>query len=91
MEAENGLEALDLVRSLGDKLTLLLSDIKMPKMNGHALATAVAREFPTIAILLMSGYADTPRAGFSFIAKPFDAAKLRAAVNDVLKRGAKPR
>jgi len=36
---------------------LLLSDIRMPVMDGIALALTVARDFPKLAIVLMTGYA----------------------------------
>ena len=37
---------------------LLLTDVRMPVMDGIALALSAARERPELAILLMTGYAD---------------------------------
>lgn len=37
---------------------ILLTDIKMPKMNGIELATQIRRSFPDCSILLISGYSD---------------------------------
>src|ERR1700712_5377240 len=56
--AEDGAEALEiLVRDEG-AFDLLLTDIKMPVMDGIALALAAARDFPNLKILLMTGFAD---------------------------------
>ena len=49
------LEALD--RHNGD-FDLLLTDVKMPRMDGIALALAAGRGHPEVAIMLMTGYAD---------------------------------
>src|SRR5476649_119685 len=54
----DGSEALDRLQSESGGFDLLLADIKMPVMDGIALALAVARDFPKLPILLMTGYAD---------------------------------
>ena len=54
----DGAEALDMLQSEDGAFDLLLADIKMPVMDGIALALAVARDFPELPILLMTGYAD---------------------------------
>jgi two-component system, cell cycle response regulator CpdR len=40
------------------RFDLLLTDIKMPMMDGIALALAASRDYPALPILLMTGYAD---------------------------------
>jgi len=86
LEAENGAEALALLRGLAPKITLLVSDICMPTMDGVALARAVRKEFPAIPILLMTGYAETPPTEFRLIEKPFTATaflnNIRSALRD---------
>jgi CheY-like chemotaxis protein len=93
----DGAEALDTLQSLGDGFDLLLADIKMPVMDGIALALAVARDFPKLPILLMTGYADQRErvSGLEalicdVIAKPFALAELKFAVDSALAKG-KPR
>src|SRR5213079_2004295 len=54
----DGSEALDRLQSEGGDFDLLLTDIKMPVMDGIALALAAARDFPKLPILLMTGFAD---------------------------------
>ena len=72
---------------------LLLTDIRMPVMDGIALALAAARDHPDVTILLMTGYADQRERAHGLealihdvITKPFSVASIRAAVG-----GAAPR
>ena len=89
--AEDGAQALEILTSEDGRFDLLLSDIKMPIMDGIALALSVARDFPDLTILLMTGFADQ-RARASglnaivhdVVTKPFSVADIRAAVTDAL-------
>ena len=70
---------------------LLLTDIKMPVMDGIALALAVARDWPDMPILLMTGFADQREraAGLDdlireVLTKPFDLVDLQRAVKAAL-------
>jgi CheY-like chemotaxis protein len=87
----DGAEALDVLQSEGDGFDLLLADIKMPMMDGIALALAVARDFPKLPILLMTGYADQRERAHGLdalihdvIAKPFSLNDIRKAVAEAL-------
>src|SRR6202163_3524183 len=96
MTANDGAEALDvLVRERG-AFALLLADIRMPVMDGIALALATARDHPDITILLMTGYADQRERASGLntlihdvITKPFTLETIRAAVNEALLAGAR--
>lgn len=87
----DGAAALDcLVRENG-KFDLLLTDIRMPIMDGIALALTAGRDYPGLTILLMTGYADQrERAhGLSLlihdvISKPFTLAAICSAVDEAL-------
>ena len=90
----DGSEALDKLQSEGDGFDLLLADIKMPMMDGIALALAVARDFPKLPILLMTGYADQRErvSGLDalicdVISKPFALAEIKFAVASALAKG----
>ena len=70
---------------------LLLTDIKMPVMDGIALALSAARDFPQLKILLMTGYADQRERASGLdaivhdvVTKPFSIADIRTAVADAL-------
>ena len=87
----DGGEALDLLKREGGRFDLLLTDIRMPIMDGIALALAAARDFPGLVILLMTGYADQRERAqglealiHDVIAKPFTLAVLRGAVDEAL-------
>ncbi|TYP71060.1 response regulator transcription factor [Paenibacillus methanolicus] len=54
--AKNGLAALEIARRL--KPDILLTDVRMPKMDGLALAAEIRRLYPDCKIIFLSGYAD---------------------------------
>jgi DNA-binding response OmpR family regulator len=77
---------------------LLLSDIRMPLMDGVALALAAGRDFPALPILLMTGFADQRERAYDLEAiiedvgtKPFSLAEIRAAVEKILRNGKQQR
>jgi len=93
-EAADGAEALDTLTRAPGAFDLLLADIKMPIMDGIALALAAARDFPKLKIVLMTGYADQREraAGLEglvhgVIAKPFTVADIRFAIAVALAGG----
>lgn len=55
-EANDGEMALPLIRKL--KPDVLITDIKMPFMDGLSLSEIVKEEFPKIKIIIISGYDD---------------------------------
>ena len=90
----DGSEALDVLQSEAGGFDLLLADIKMPVMDGIALALAVARDFPKLPILLMTGYADQRErvSGLEalicdVISKPFSGAEIKFAVAAAIAKG----
>lgn len=89
--AEDGAEALGILTDQDGAFDLLLTDIKMPVMDGIALALAAARDFPDVIILLMTGFADQRERASGLnaivhdvVTKPFSVADIRTAVADAL-------
>jgi two-component system, cell cycle response regulator CpdR len=87
----DGGEALDMLTREEGKFDLLLTDVRMPMMDGIALALATARDFPKLTILMMTGFADQRERAHNLealihdvITKPFTLATLRDAVNGAL-------
>jgi two-component system, cell cycle response regulator CpdR len=87
----DGGDALDLLQREEGRFDLLLTDIRMPIMDGIALALSAARDYPNLTILLMTGYADQRERAHGLdaiihdvIAKPFTLAMLRGAVDEAL-------
>jgi two-component system, cell cycle response regulator CpdR len=87
----DGSDALELLVRESAGFDLLLTDVRMPIMDGIALALAAARDFPDLTILLMTGYADQRERAHGLdaiihdvITKPFSVAALRATVSEAL-------
>jgi CheY-like chemotaxis protein len=91
LEAQNGTTALRLLEDpAASDVALVLTDLRMPVMDGRQLAAALARVRPNVPIVFMSGYTaqlmdmrlispDLP-----FLAKPFRNDELLAAVRRYL-------
>jgi CheY-like chemotaxis protein len=88
LAASGPAEALDLYRTHGDEIDLLLTDVRMPGGTGPELADQVSRLHPGLPVLFMSGLYDAPEetlgAGAQVVAKPFTPASLAEAVEDAL-------
>ena len=87
LRAENAAEALAQLQN-GNRIDLLFSDIVMPNgMNGIHLAQEVRERYPTIGVLLTTGYSDMAAAAetrFPILRKPFEVSSLERAVREVL-------
>lgn len=84
--AADGQEAMDLSRAYSGKIDLVLSDIKMPGLNGIQLAECIRQQRPGTPVLLMSGFApqDALPPGAVLINKPFDYRNLVARIRELL-------
>ena len=82
-EAGDGVEALELLKA-NPQIVLLVSDIKMPRMDGYALVEAGIAFKPDLKVLLMTGYAQEPPPAVlkarevQILHKPFNLEKLCA-------------
>jgi len=86
-------EALDLLRSR-PRIRLMLTDHAMPHMTGAELVDAARREFPQLAVILASGYAELQSQMPAFVlrlTKPFGQAELSRAIALAIERTAPPR
>jgi len=70
---------------------VLITDLRMPQMDGIQLLTRVKRTMPSLPVLILTGYGDIPiavravKAGaYNFIEKPFSRETLVSAVKSVL-------
>jgi two-component system NtrC family sensor kinase len=80
-------EAFEILRTVRP-IHVVLSDYRMPGMNGLEFLGKVAEEWPAVAGIIISGYADVPAVQqaleknglFQFIAKPWKAGEMRKAV-----------
>jgi CheY-like chemotaxis protein len=93
LEAADGATALQLLDTTpSDHVALVLTDLRMPVMDGRQLAAALARRRPSLPIVFMSGFTAQlmdlrlVSPGLSFLAKPFRNDDLLAAVKNQLQR-----
>ena len=91
LDAPNAHFALEIVQQCGAEIDLLLTDVVMPGLSGRELATQLERDFPLMAIVLMSGYVGEFQAIVSpngtrrhFLHKPFTLGELKATVQHAL-------
>jgi len=86
-EAGDGEAALAILATEPD-IGLIVTDIRMPRLDGYSLASAARRDRPQIALLFMTGYAGNAAppdlAAVSMLRKPFDPDDLLAAVGRLL-------
>ncbi len=91
MEAAHGAEALALVAQQPGTIDLLLTDVRMPGLDGCELAAKINQLRGNTRVLFISAYMDEPRAleAFNpaisaFLQKPFTPAALTATVRRLL-------
>jgi PAS domain S-box-containing protein len=89
LEANDGASALAVWRAHRDAIDALVADLRMPALDGVALAAALRTERPELPVVLVSGYPagtgvdDQPPAALDaaeVVDKPFTAAVLLAAL-----------
>jgi PAS domain S-box-containing protein len=89
--ASDGRDALEAAAGLDAPIRLLLTDVVMPGMNGRELWDRMKPGHPGMAVLFMSGYAETAIVHHGvldedvpFLAKPFTPGQLAQAVGKAL-------
>lgn len=93
LTADNGLEAVQVLES--QPVDLVLTDVRMPQMDGFELLAHLSRHFPSLPVLVMTAFG-TPEierhlADFGvnqYIEKPVDLEALAARIMSVLANGA---
>lgn len=91
LQAEDGVQALELFDQHQEDIVCVISDIVMPRMNGWETLEAVRRRSPGIPVIFASGYTEAQLMEEShdempdvYLEKPFQFAKLRNALASVL-------
>ncbi|MBI9110851.1 response regulator [Maridesulfovibrio ferrireducens] len=89
--AENGQAALELLKTF--RPAIILTDIKMPQMDGIELLKTVKRQFPEIEIIMLTGHGDLDLAieslkfdAADFITKPINDEVLEISLERVLEK-----
>ena len=86
-EAENGEQALEIFKQHNKQISILITDVIMPGINGPELATKIIEMKKDINVILMSGYTEEEisplsNENFLFLSKPFSLDKLVETVNN---------
>jgi len=84
-----GEQALELLAKDG-KYDLLLTDLGLPSMSGEELANRVRQQYPTLPVVIASGYGPSGPLveGTQFISKPYSAIDLQQALDHAARRAA---
>jgi DNA-binding NtrC family response regulator len=91
VEAASGADALERIRREGD-IDIVLTDIKMPRMDGMALLKEIKSLDPGIIVVLMTGYGSIKNAieamkygATDYITKPFDTNELLMTIDKIVR------
>ena len=85
-EAQDGMEALELIKQGGASFEVVVTDIVMPRLNGVELMQTLSVSHPHLPVILISGYATAALADrgiatpCAILPKPFPAERLLAEV-----------
>ena len=90
-EAGSGTEALEIMQR--EAVPLVMSDLRMPQMDGEALLSEIVTRWPDTAVIVVTGVAEMESAvgclqlgAFDYIAKPFYPEEVRARVRQALDK-----
>ena len=90
-EAASGDAALAIVAETADEISLVISDVCMPEMDGPTLLKELRRRGIATKFIFVSGYAEDAfeknlegEQDFAFLPKPFSLKQLAEAVKDVM-------
>ena len=86
----HGNEVLDLLRN--ENIDLVITDLRMPEINGLDLLKMIKKESPPVGVIVMSGYGTIEDAvesikigAFDFITKPFTIKKISELTKNYFK------
>lgn len=89
LEAGDGEAALAMVHDVPD-IDVIVTDIRMPRMDGFSLALAARRLRPEVGLLFMTGYSEASVPGelasIRLLQKPFDPSEVVVAVKKIIER-----
>lgn len=94
LTAANGKEALQIVEDKGKEISLIVSDEKMPEMQGTEFLKQVSDEYPDIIKILLTGHLDVDAIVdsindchlYQYIVKPFDPEELKMTIEAGIKK-----
>jgi two-component system chemotaxis response regulator CheY len=89
LEAQDGQEAMEIIQRGENPMTLnvIITDIRMPKVNGIEAMTYFKKEWPSVPLIVLTGFPDVEMAtsllqqgAFGYLVKPVEGEKLKTFV-----------
>jgi putative two-component system response regulator len=94
VEARSGREGLQVLERTGE-IPLIISDMRMPELDGMGFLEAVRQKFPDSSVIMLSGISETTTAvdclhlgAADFLLKPISLGELQARVSRALEKRA---
>ena len=88
--ASEGLEALELLKN--DDVAVVITDLKMPKLDGLGLLSEIEKNYPSIPVIVITAHGTIATAvealkkgAFDYITKPFDQDDLKNIISKAFK------
>jgi len=88
--ASDGVEALKILKD--ERVSVVVTDLKMPRLDGMELFAEVAKEYPNIPVIIITAYGTVAtavdalkRGAFDYITKPFDQEEIKNVVFKAIK------
>ena len=88
--ASNGEEAYEKIAA--SYFDIVITDMKMPKMNGMELLKKLRKDFPSVSVVIITGYGNVETAveamkmgAFDYVTKPINDAEIRIIIDKILE------
>lgn len=88
--ASNGLEALEILEN--EDVAVVVTDLKMPKLDGMGLLNRVVKDLPYIPVIIITAHGTITTAvkalkkgAFDYVTKPFDQDDLKNVISKAFK------
>lgn len=88
--ASDGLEALEVLKD--DDVAVVVTDLKMPKLDGLGLLSKIEKDYPSIPVIIITAHGTVATAvealkkgAFDYITKPFDQDDLKNVISKAFK------
>jgi two-component system response regulator AtoC len=88
--AADGLEAMQILQN--EKITVVATDLKMPRLDGMGLLSRVIQTDPTLPVIILTAYGTVANAvdalkkgAFDYLTKPFEQDELKTVIQKAVK------
>jgi len=93
IQATDGAEAVELITTGGSELDVVITDLRMPSVDGMGVLRHAAKTFPQVPVIMITAYGSVGQAveaikagAFDYIEKPFEQDQIRVIVDKAVKQ-----